>query len=266
MNSILKLKQSGAGMGLSVICPSLLGQSSSFAASFALEGQNSGDTNTWTGGNLSNWKELDYIPCRFRITSGPVNNQAVTLGFPGITAGTPGFAGLFNFSATPNVQFVSPPTLSAPASGNWSYTFTINVTDGNPASINFFARLAAGAHLNVGSSLKISPNPSSAGELQIHKPGPGPGVPDLAIVKTGPASIAQGGTITYNFAYTNKATGTNTAVGVQVTDILPAYVVVDPGTLPTNAALVGNTVEWDLSNVPPQTGGQFTFQAFVPFA
>src|SRR5205085_6430226 len=106
---------------------------------------------------------------------------------------TPGFENLYNFVASPGITFVSPPTLSAPADGAWSYTFTVNAT-GN-GSVNFFARLAAGAHINVGSSLQIGGSPQSMGQLQIHKPQPGNGAPNLAVVKTGPAQVPQGGMV-----------------------------------------------------------------------
>ena len=254
------------GAALLALLSVLFGGASSFGSSYTLEGQDTGNATGWFPGNLTNWAELQYIPCRFRIDNGPVSNLAVTLSFPGITATTPGFDGFFNFTNTPNVVFVSPPVLSAPASGNWMYSFTINVTDGNTAAVYFMPRLAAGAHANVGSALKISPTPNSAGELQIHKPSAGPGLPDLAIVKTGPAFVPQGGTITYTLTYTNKATTTNIATGVQATDFLPPNIVVDPSTLPPNATLVGNTLEWDLGSVPTNSGGQFTFQAQVPLS
>jgi len=252
------------GAALVALLSVLFGGASSFGSSYFLEGQDTGTNTNWLSGNLTNWQELQYIPCRFRIEGGPLSNN-VTLSFPGITASTPGFDGFFDFTNTANVV-VSQPVLSAPASGAWSYSFTINVTDGNSAAVYFKPRLAAGAHANVGSALKISPTPSSAGELQIHKPSPGAGLPDLAIVKTGPAFVPQGGTITYTLTYTNKATSTNIATGVQATDFLPPNVVVDPSTLPTNATLVGNTLEWDLPDVPTNSGGQFTFQAKVPLS
>ena len=42
----------------------LLRAQSAFGMSLTLEGQNKGDTNTWTAGNLQGWLELNYIPCR----------------------------------------------------------------------------------------------------------------------------------------------------------------------------------------------------------
>ncbi len=233
-------------------------------SSLSLQGQNKGDTNNWSGGNLQNWQELDMIPCRV-LVSGAANNQSITITFPHLNGTTPGFENLYNFTANGGVTFASAPVLSTPAGGTWSYTFSINSTSAG-GSVNFFSRLAAGAHVNPGSSLKLGGSPSSMGELQIHKPQAGPGAPNLAVVKTGPVTIPQGGTITYTLSYTNKATGTNVGVGVQLSDILPDGVVVDPSTLPANANLVGDTLFFDLPDLAPGAGGQVMFQAGVPFS
>ena len=114
----------------------------SYAGPFSLEGQNKGDTNTWiwSPGNLQNWQELDYIPCRVRISGGPVNNQTFTITFPHITGTTPGFENFYSFTNSANVVFVSGPTLFAPTTGDWSYTFTINVTNSDVASVGFALR------------------------------------------------------------------------------------------------------------------------------
>src|SRR4051812_9741904 len=69
-------------------------------ASISLEGQNKGDTNTWSAGNLQNWQELDFIPCRVHWTSAQGNNQAVRIDFPHRTTGIPGFQDLFYFSTS----------------------------------------------------------------------------------------------------------------------------------------------------------------------
>lgn len=261
---IMKLRML-RGLFIGVVAMTLLpafGQSS-LVSGVALEGQNSGDANTWSGGNLSGWQELQFIPCRVLFT-GSGNNQSITLTFPHLSGTTPGFENLYNFTTSSNVSFVSAPVLSAPASGSWSYTFKVNVTNGG--SVNFFARLAAGAHLNVGSSLKMGGSPSSMGELQVHKPQPGAGAPDLAVVKTGPATVPQGGTVVYTLTYTNKATGTNVGVGVQLSDILPPGVTINPSTLPAGANYAGNTIFFDVPDLPPHAGGQITFQAGVPLS
>jgi hypothetical protein len=254
------------GIALVALAVPALGQASGSVSSVALQGQNKGDTNTWSGGNLAGWQELDMIPCRV-LFAGSGNNQSITVYFPHLNGTTPGFENLYNFITSSNVSFVSPPVLSTPASGTWSYTFVVNVTSGG--SVNFFARLAAGSHLNVGSSLALSGDPQSMGNLQIHKPAPGAGAPDLAVVKTGPAMAPQGGTITYVLTYTNKATGTNianTGIGVQISDILPPGVTIDTNTLPPGAQYAGNTIFFDLPDLGPGANGRIIFPAGVPIS
>src|SRR6266404_2736461 len=241
-----------------VVLSFLTGQSVLQGAS--LQGQNKGNTNTWTSVNLQGWVELDYIPFRVFFSSGSAGSQTITVDFPHLSGTTPGFEDLTSFTAfTPNIVFTAGPTLITNPSGVWSYIFTVSVTDNNPAEVRFFARLAAGAHINPGSSLQLR---STAGNIQIHKPGVGPGAPDLAITKIGASTIAPGGIITYTLSYTNKAT-TNNAMGTQISDILPPEIVVDTNSLASNAHLVGNTIFWDLTNVLSHTSGQVSFQAQV---
>jgi uncharacterized repeat protein (TIGR01451 family) len=249
-----------------VILISLLAsQCAALSASYVLQGQSRGDTNTWIGGNVQNWRELDYIPCRVYFTGGPATNLTVSITFPHINGTTPGFENIYNFSLSSNVVFASTPVLSSPANADWTYTFTCTVTDGNPGTLNFLARLAAGAHLNAGSSLMLRGNPTSMGNLQVHKPAPGPGAPDLKIVKSAPATTSPGNTITYTLSYTNKAVGTNTARGVQVSDILPAGLIVDTNTI-GGGYYAGNTVFWDVPNLAPGASGTISFQAKVSAA
>ena len=232
------------------------------AGAFYLEGQDKGNTNTWVAGNLQNWQELDFIPTRVRITGGPIASQTFTISFPHMTGTTPGFENFYNFVASPNVVFLSPPTLSSPANSDWSYSFTVKVTNSSTATVQFLARLAAGAHLNTGSSLMLGGNPSSMGNLQIHKPAPGPGAPNLALVKTGPTNAMPGELITYTLTYTNKATGTNIAHGTQISDMLPPQLIPNTNSL-GGGAVAGNTIFWDLTNVPPGASGSRSFQARV---
>lgn len=236
------------------------GQSGS-VSSITLQGQNKGNTNSWSAGNLMGWQELDFIPCRV-LFAGSGNDQTITITFPHLSGTTPGFENLFDFTTSSNVSFTSAPVLSAPASGDWSYTFTVNINNGG--SVNFFARLAAGSHLNVGSSLQLGGTPQSMGQLQIHKPAPGPGAPDLSVVKTGPPIVAAGGTIFYTLTYSNKAVGTNVGIGVQISDILPPGVTIDTNGLPAGANYAGNTIFFDLPDLAPGAGGQITFAAGVP--
>ncbi|MGN6555588.1 MAG: hypothetical protein ACTHLW_17920, partial [Verrucomicrobiota bacterium] len=239
----------------------LLGQAAVMGVSLDLQGQSKGST-SWISGNLQDWQELDYIPCRVYVTGGPVNAQSVTISFPHLSGSTPGVQDLFNFAASPNAQITSGPTLSMNGSGTWSYTFQIKVNNSSSAYVQFFARLAAGAHLNPGSSLMLSGNPSSMGNLQIHKPAAGPGAPDLAIVKTGPAVTSPGSIITYTMSYTNNAKGTNTAYGTQISDILPYGISVLTNTL-NGGVMTGDTIFWDLGNVAPGASGQVSFDALV---
>src|SRR5437660_8626323 len=92
------------------------------AASIVLQGQNKGDAVNWYGGNLQNWQELDYIPCRVHFTSAQGNNQAITLSFEHRNNNVPGIQNLFNISSSNNVVITSAPVLSAPpGSSTWSY-------------------------------------------------------------------------------------------------------------------------------------------------
>ena len=69
------------------------------AASFELQGQSQGSTN-WIAGNLQNWRELDYIPCRVYISGGTVSGQTIRISFPHLTGTTPGFQDLRDFSCS----------------------------------------------------------------------------------------------------------------------------------------------------------------------
>src|SRR5438876_854860 len=110
----------------------------SFAMSIILEGQNKGDTNNWFAGNLQNWQELDYVPCRVHWSSAQGNNEAIRIDFPHVNGGMPGFQNLFSFTTSANVVFASPPTLSAPPnSSTWSYSFTVNILNNQDAYVYF---------------------------------------------------------------------------------------------------------------------------------
>lgn len=232
------------------------------AASFVLEGQNKGGTNIWTAGNLKNWQELDYIPCRIRITGGPLASQSLAVSFPHLSGTVPGFQDLYDFRASSNLVFLSPPTLSNPPDADWSYHFAVRVTDDNAATVGFLARFAAGSHQPPGSSLMLSGTPSSMGNLQIHKPTAAPGSPDLAIHKRGPASARPGNIITYSLTYTNQS-DVSTAVGAQISDVLPTGITVLANSLGANAQLAGHIIYWDLADLAAHASGQISFQAQV---
>ncbi len=71
---------------------SLFGQAA-FGYTIVLEGQNKGDTNNWYAGNLQNWQELEYIPCRVHFTGAQGSNQTIVIYFEHYNGnkGIPGF-------------------------------------------------------------------------------------------------------------------------------------------------------------------------------
>src|SRR5204863_3912954 len=124
----LELRRPACAAALALIC--LLAPSSLIAASVMLEGQNKGDTNTWTASNLQNWLELDFIPCRVHMANNQGSNQTFTIYFEHYNGTTPGIQNLFSFTTSSNVVFAAPPSLFAPPTAtSWSYTFTISVLD-----------------------------------------------------------------------------------------------------------------------------------------
>src|SRR5436190_24369542 len=90
-----------------------------------LQGQNKGDTNTWTSVNLQGWLELDYIPFRVYFAGGSAGTYTVNLDFPHLIGTTPGFEDLTSFNCfTTNVVFTSAPRLVTDPSGTWTYVFS----------------------------------------------------------------------------------------------------------------------------------------------
>ncbi|MFN7139846.1 MAG: hypothetical protein ACK4UN_10955, partial [Limisphaerales bacterium] len=220
-----------------------------------LQGQSYGSTN-WVNNNLTGWHELEYIPVRIYLTGGPAVNQSIRVDFDHSKGTTPGIQNLTEFS-TENVSFNSGPTLQSPASDTWSYTFNINLTAAS-GWVEFRARLAAGSHYFGGSSLSLSGTPS-LGVLQISKPAPVPGDPDLAITKAGPTHANPGSLITYTLSYTNRAGSPGT--GVQVVDTLPQMVQFVSGS--GSFQQLGNTIIWDLEDLPRGNSGSFTYSVMV---
>src|ERR1043166_1689778 len=246
-----------------LLCLLLLVPMGAFANfSAVLQGQSRGDTN-WIAGNLRNWRELDYIPARVFFTGGPASNQVIRVDFEHLNKNIPGIQDLTLFTTSSNVVITSGPTLSAPlTSGTWTYSFTVTLSGTASGFVEFRARLLAGSHLNTGSSLGLSGTPA-LGSLQIFKPAAGPGLPDLAVVKTGPALAAPGDILTYTLNFTNKTTSTNFGIGVQVSDILPGAVTYVPNSASGSAAVVGNTIYWDLGDVLIGSHGGATYQVQV---
>src|SRR5439155_472849 len=177
----------------------------------ALQGQSFGDP-TWFGGPLLGWKERDFVPLRLIVSGGPATNLTYTVYFDHTSSNgqIPGMRDLVNWTNTPNITITSGPTLFAPPGDDiWSYSFTINLTESNDGIVWFWGRVAAGAHLYPGASLHVSGSPSSLGVLQIHKPGPEAGSPDLAVTKIGPAFANAGQLINYTLNYTNDVANGN---------------------------------------------------------
>src|SRR2546426_537595 len=242
------------------------GTLSAQASNVILQGQSAGTTN-WIAGNLTGWKELDFIPCRVDFTNGPASNQTVVVEFDHTkTSGStilPGIQNLFYFSNSPNVVITSGQTLSAPVGvDTWSYTFVVDYTNANEGVVTFFARLSAGAHNFTGSSLALKGslnNSPSPGVLQIAKPGAAPGNPDLAVTKSGPAVVNPGSTFSYTVIYTNQAG--SAATGAQLTDVVPGVLTLN--TCSGGCYMVGNTVTWDLGDIARGAGGSFVYQVVV---
>ena len=116
----------------------------SFGTSITLEGQNKGDTNTWVSGNLKDWQELDYIPCRVHWSGAQGSNQVIEIDFEHRNNGNPGIQNLFDFTTSSNVVLSVPPKLFAPPTAStWSYSFTVDILDGQDAYVFFSARIAA---------------------------------------------------------------------------------------------------------------------------
>ncbi|GEM_PF-6975029 len=236
----------------------VLGCMAGTAVADDLEGQSAGNPN-WCRSDVQGWKELDYIPGRVVLSGGPATGRTVTITFNHSTrSSTPEIQFLTGFSPSPNVVITAGPALSAPPGASmWSYTFTVNLLDNNPGQISFYSRLSAGAHLSGSGLIQYSSR-----ALQIPQPGPAAGSPDLAIVKSGPATVSPGSLITCTLNYTNKL-GYNAATGVQVTEILPGQLAYVPGSASGDAVLVGNTLTWDIGNLPSGAGGSVSYQAVV---
>src|SRR5262245_25816156 len=107
----------GLCLGLSLVAQPAFG-----ASSFTLQGQSKGNTN-WIAGNLQNWGELEYIPCRLLVGAGSQgSNQVITINFEHMNGKFQGIQNLYSFTSSSNVVIRATPVLSAPSTdGTWSY-------------------------------------------------------------------------------------------------------------------------------------------------
>ena len=220
---------------------------------------------SWTGNNLRGWRELDLVPCRV-ILRGPADDSPVSIVFPRTRNGYPGIENLFFISNSPNATITQPPILKAPAdSSEWSYDFNVSISGSEPACIYFYARLAPGANLNTGSSLRIWGTPGLS-PLQFHKVKPARVKPDLAVSITAPGVARPGETLIYTINYTNLALLTNdTAHGVTVSAQLPPSITYVPGSASAGGSIAGNVLTWQLPELQNQAGGTVTYQGVVSY-
>ncbi|MGC9399061.1 MAG: lamin tail domain-containing protein [Anaerolineae bacterium] len=78
--------------------------------------------------------------------------------------------------------------------------------------------------------------------------------PQLNLVKTGPAAVAPRTLFTYHIAFSN--TGTLTATNVVLTDTLPTGLATVAQTSPYSFTAAGQTLRWDVGELPTATLGQ----------
>ncbi|MGZ4963786.1 MAG: HYR-like domain-containing protein, partial [Limisphaerales bacterium] len=239
------------------------------ASGFDLEGQNAPRANAGTnyfGGPLRGWYELEFIPCRVALQPG--SNQVVQVNFDHTKNASivkRGIQNLFTFSPSRNVRMTTPVLTGSNSMEEWYYTFTADVTNNQAGYVYFYARMSGGAHLFGGSSLDLFYAP-----LQIMKPGPLAGSPDLIVTKTGPSTVSAGNTYSYSITFSNKVSATATAVGVQLSDFLPAGTTYVAGSavgssLVTNLTVEANQLYWDIGDMAPGAVGTATYQVKVPF-
>jgi uncharacterized repeat protein (TIGR01451 family) len=131
----------------------------------------------------------------------------------------------------------------------------------------------AGANpiVNTASATSSTPDPDPSDNSSSVETGVGSGTADLSIVKSGPASIAAGGSITYTLAITNL--GPSPANGATYTDALPAGLTAisascggERGGAACGAqpSVVGNTVSGSVGALPNGGGVLVTIVATAP--
>jgi len=226
-----------------------------------LEGRSAGST-AWVKNPLRGWRELDLVPARVYMTGGPVNNKSIRIEIDHLTAGVPGIEDLSRFTTSTNVKVLSGPIISAPAGAStWSYSFTVNLLNGQPGYIEFRARLASGSLANPGSSLHLYGVPA-LGVLQFQKISEAAST-DLLLTKTGPAIARPGETFSYTLNYSTKASANGPAGNVELIDALPVGVTYVSNSATKTPTVSGSTLSWDLGILDPGTNGSVTFQVKV---
>ncbi|HEV2713394.1 MAG TPA: hypothetical protein VGU26_09870, partial [Gaiellaceae bacterium] len=192
----------------------------------------------WENGNLKGWAETNLIPARVKLTGG-FTNEAFKISFDktlnasgGTTFGLDDFT---NFQKSDNRVSFTTPTRCDESGPVWAYCFTVTTTgtvnNSNPAFITFSVPMAIGAHNFGGSSMALGGDtPGGMGQLQVSKPAPLAGNPDLEVVKTciaGCTATATPGTytappntdVTFKLAFKNASPSTSAPL-VALRDII----------------------------------------------
>jgi uncharacterized repeat protein (TIGR01451 family) len=223
----------------------------------------------WQTSKVTGWAELAQVPARVVLSKnnagGNPETQVVRIDFDHTkTQGgvpIPGIQNLTGWTATGSVTITSPPVLTDTTGDVWAYSLTVSMPNSSTGTVEFFARISAGAHRFTGASLDLSGAPS-LGTQQIQQPAATAGTPDLKVTKSGPATTTPGQVISYTLHYENKSTATSTANGVQLKDVLPSALTYVDGSC-TGCTVVGDTITWDLGSLAPGATGTRTYQASV---
>jgi len=169
-------------------------------------------------------------------------------------------------------------------------TFVGNAGDCTSAYPCAFATIAAGALVTIDSTYDVpddyagadpivntasatsdTPDPDPSNNSSTAQTGVGAGTADLSILKSGPASVAAGGSITYTLAITNLGPGP--ANGARYADALPAGLTAISATCGGESggaacggqpSVVGNTVSGTVGALPNGGGVIVTITATAP--
>src|SRR5215216_935881 len=123
--------------GLGTQLPALAGFSGDLEGLNKNNSTNWGPSSSWSGGNLQDWQELDYVVVRAVLDGGPQANQPVSIVFPKFKTDAPGFQNLYFISNSPNT-FITSNVLSAPpAPADWTYNLRVTITNNQTGYIYF---------------------------------------------------------------------------------------------------------------------------------